>query len=170
MMVTGAVQVYLQLPPTGRGVPGKPGLVHTVVGPVNVPIVVLEPPRVSEEGVMLVMGAAVLLVTVMTKVAVSPGKWQVVAAYGPVIAIPTLKGLTLSTFELPAREVAAPLPMRTSVTPYMTVPLSVEAVLQVYVIVPEAPAARLSGLGLVLVREQLGFPPEKVPLIAPFGG
>jgi len=72
--------VYLQLPPTGNGNP----LVQDVVGPVKVPMVVLEPPRVSAEGVILVRAPDVLLVTVMTKVAVSPEKWQVVSAtYGP---------------------------------------------------------------------------------------
>src|ERR1041385_1972167 len=112
MIVTGAVQVYLQKPPTGRG---KAPL-HEVAGPVKAPIVVFAPPRVSAEGVMLVKGPAVLLVTVITNVGVSPEKWQLVSAtYGPVIAIPTLNGLTLNTFDVPLREVSDA-PLRTSVT------------------------------------------------------
>ena len=48
--------------------------------------------------------------------AVSPEKWQLVSAtYGPVIVIPTLKGLTLNTFDVPLREVSDA-PLRTSVT------------------------------------------------------
>jgi hypothetical protein len=91
-------------------------LLHAIVGPVKAPIVVFVPARVSAEGVMLVKGAAVLLVTVMMNVAVSPEKWQVPSAgYGPVTAIPTLNGLTLSTFDVPLREVTEA-PVRTSVT------------------------------------------------------
>jgi hypothetical protein len=83
---------------------------------VKAPIVVLAPARVSAEGAMLVNVPPVLFVTVMTNVAVSPEKWQVVSAtYGPVIAIPTLSGLTLSTFDVPLREVTEA-PVRTSVT------------------------------------------------------
>ena len=96
-------------PPLGTG------NVQAAVGPVNAPIVVLVPPRVSAEGVTLVKGAPVLLVTVITNLAVSPEKWQVVSAYGPVTAIPTLNGLTLSTFDVPLREVTEA-PVRTSVT------------------------------------------------------
>jgi len=89
---------------------------HAVDGPVKAPIVVFVPKRVSAEGVMLVKPPEVLLVTVMTNVAVSPEKWQVPSAgYGPVIAIPTLNGLTLSTFDVPLREVTEA-PVRTSVT------------------------------------------------------
>ena len=104
---------------------------HAVAGPVKAPIVVFAPARVSAEGVMLVKGTAVLLVTVMTNVAISPEKWQVVSAtYGPVTAIPTLNGLTLSTFDVPLRDVTEA-PARTSVTLYVTVPLSAEFVVQV---------------------------------------
>jgi len=52
----------------------------------------------------------------------------------------------------------------------VTVPESEEVVVQVYVIVPDAPAARLRGLGLVLVREQTGDAPEKVPVLVAVGG
>src|SRR5258708_18858453 len=105
MSVTGAVHVYLQTPPTGRGgVAGKVEGVHAVVGPVKAPIVVLAPPRVSAEGVTLVKPPLVLLVTVITNVAVSPEKWQVVSAgYSPPVAMPTPHGLTPHTFELPPR-------------------------------------------------------------------
>ena len=98
-------------PPLGSG--NAP--LHEVGCAVKAPIVVFVPARVSAEGVMLVKLAPVLLVTVMTNVAVSPEKWQAVSAYGPVTAIPTLKGLTLSTFDVPLREVTEA-PVRTSVT------------------------------------------------------
>jgi len=89
---------------------------HAAVVAENAPIVVFVPARVSAEGVMLVNPPAVLLVTVMTNVAVSPEKWQAPSAgYGPVTAIPTLKGLTLSTFDVPLRDVTEA-PVRTSVT------------------------------------------------------
>jgi hypothetical protein len=39
-------------------------------------------------------------------------------------------------------------------------------VVQVYVIVPDAAAARLKGLGLVLVREQLGDVPNPPDVVA----
>ena len=52
----------------------------------------------------------------------------------------------------------------------MTVPESEDKVVQVYVIVPDAAAARLNGLGLVLVREQLGDAPPKLPVLAGVGG
>ncbi len=65
---------------------------------------------------MLVKGAVVLLITFMTNVAVSPEKWQVASAgYGPATAMLTLNGLTLSTFDVPLREVTEA-PVRTSVT------------------------------------------------------
>src|SRR5258708_36463939 len=117
MSVTGAVHVYVQKPPMGRGGgAGKVEGVHAVVGPVKAPIVVLAPPRVSAEGVTLVKPPLVLLVTVITNVAVSPEKWQVVSAgYGPLIAMPTLNGLTLNTFDVPLRE-GTEAPVRTSVT------------------------------------------------------
>ena len=54
-------------------------------------------------------------------------------------------------------------------TLYVTVPLLVTSVVHVYVMVPDAPAARLNGLGLVLVREQLGDVP-KPTLLATVGG
>src|SRR6266480_2392421 len=166
MIETGAVQVYLHQPPLGSG--NAP--LHEVGCAVKAPIVVFVPARVSAEGVMLVTLAPVLFVTVITNVAVSPEKWQVVSAtYGPVIAIPTLNGLTLSTFELPVREVAAPPPMRTSVTLYVTVPLLAKTVVQlVYVIVPDAPAARLNGLGLVVGggAEQFGDAPNPTDVVA----
>src|SRR5262245_53414359 len=106
------------------------GNVQEFVGPVKVPIVVFVPARVSAEGVMLVNGLPVLFVTFMAKVAVSPEKWQVAAAYGPVIVIWTLSGLTLSVFDDALRDVTEA-PARTSVTPYLTVPLSLLTVLHV---------------------------------------
>src|SRR2546422_4563484 len=105
MIVTGAVQVYLQEPPIAKGVAiegggteGEPGggPLHAVDGPVKAPIVVFVPKRVSAEGVMLVKPPEVLLVTVITNVAVSPEKWQVPSAgYRPPVPVAAAQGVTL---------------------------------------------------------------------------
>jgi hypothetical protein len=74
MMSTGAVHVNVH---EDNGRRGEATLAHGLgfdVGPVYAPIVVFVPKRAGVEGVTLVIGAPVLFVTVITIVAVSPGK------------------------------------------------------------------------------------------------
>jgi len=76
------------------------------------------------------------------------------------------------TFDVAEREVAVVVPLRTAAV-NDTVPLSggaVDTVVHVYVIVPEAPDARLRGLGFVPVSEQPGDPAFHVPTVFAVGG
>jgi len=76
------------------------------------------------------------------------------------------------TFDVAEREVAVVVPLRTAAA-NDTVPLSgvgVDTVVHVYVIVPEAPDARLRGLGFVPVSEQPGDPGFHVPAVFAVGG
>jgi len=76
------------------------------------------------------------------------------------------------TFEVAEREVAVFVLLRT-VAVNDTVPLSgvgVDTVVQVYVMVPEAPDARLRGLGFVPVSEQPGDVAFHVPTLFAVGG
>ncbi|HKB63414.1 MAG TPA: hypothetical protein VKD03_11130 [Burkholderiales bacterium] len=122
---------------------------------------------VNTDGATLKIVTNVELVTVSFIVAVLPLNKQT-----GVMSICTVTGLTVMTFDVAEREVAVVVPLRT-VAVNDTVPLSgvgVDTVVHVYVIVPEAPDARLKGLGFVPVSEQPGDPGFHVPTAFAVGG
>ena len=123
---------------------------------------------VNPDGATLVTVTTVVLVTLKDMVAVLPLKRQLGAA-GVMGRQATVTALTVRTFELPEREVAVPVPLRTFAVKN-TVPLSVPSVVHVYVMVPDAPAASVRGLGLVPVREQFAKGESQVPVLVCVGG
>ena len=122
---------------------------------------------VNADGVTLKIVANVEFVTVSFIVAVLPLNKQI-----GVMSICTATGLTVMTFDVAEREVAVFVPLRTAAVNDV-VPLSVwaaDTVVHVYVIVPEAPDARLRGLGFVPVKEQFGDVGLHVPTLFAVGG